>query len=113
MGASTDPSRYSNRAVLRLIAAGYSVIPVGLNTGEIGGLKIHPPEEKFDEVDTVSIYLNPKNQSFLYSILKELAPRRVIFNPGAENPALEKALTENKIETMEACTLVLLSTGQF
>jgi hypothetical protein len=65
------------------------------------------------ELDTVTIYLNKDNQKNYYDFILAQHPKRVIFNPGAENPEFEKILTQHNIQVVEACTLVLLSTGQF
>lgn len=113
LGASAHAERYSYMAVQRLFAAGYTVIPVGRGSGTIGTLDIHLPEEDFGAVDTLSIYINPNNQAFLPAFVEKVRPRRLIFNPGAENAELERKFEEAGIQVLEACTLVLLSTGQF
>ncbi len=113
LGASENKERYSNMAVRRLAGQGYQVIPVGLNPGTIGELDIHLSDENFAEVDTLSIYINASNQTFLPAFVEKLHPRRLIFNPGAENPVLQTRFEKAGIEVLEACTLVLLSTGQF
>ena len=113
LGASPNPDRYSNLAVKRLRDHDHRVIAIGIRDGLIGDVEIQKgmPQEK--EVDTVTMYLNPQRQKQYYDYLLSLKPRRIIFNPGAENAELEKLARENNIEPVEACTLVMLSTGQY
>ena len=113
IGASPHTYRYSNMAVKRLKDLGHEVIAVGLNPGEINGVSIHTDKPIINDVDTVTLYVAPQNQPSLYDYIFSLKPRRIIFNPGAENSELEKKATENGIEGLQACTLVLLSTGQY
>jgi len=115
LGASANPERYSFKAVQRLRDAGMHVIPVNPKYSEIAGVPAVPSLDRIqDPVDTVSVYVRPEISSRYAEDLLRLKPRRVIFNvPGAENPELEERLREAGIETEEACTLVLLSTGQF
>jgi predicted CoA-binding protein len=113
LGASSNPGRYSYLAVNRLKAHGNHVIAIGRRSGTINGLDIitdHPP---IDEVDTVTLYLNAQNQKQYYDYILSLHPKRIIFNPGAENDELTKLALENNIRPMEACTLILLSTNQY
>lgn len=114
VGASTNPSRYSFMAVELLKKYGHPVIACGMKTGSIQNTPIVTEYPKKLDVDTVTIYVNPKNQSkeFMTEILK-LNPRRIIFNPGAENDLFEQHALENGIEVENACTLVLLQTGQY
>ncbi|MBA4140341.1 MAG: CoA-binding protein [Segetibacter sp.] len=113
LGASQNPSRYSNMAVNRLSAHKHPVIAVGRREGRIGNVQIVTGQPKEEEVDTVTLYLNPTNQKPFYDYILSLKPKRIIFNPGTENPELYKQAREKGIKPMEACTLVLLSTGQF
>jgi predicted CoA-binding protein len=114
LGASDNPERYSNMAVMRLLQNGHSVVPVHPKLERIGELAVkHDLDDVAGTVDTVTIYVSPKVSSAVTDSLVALAPGRVIFNPGAENPELEAALAAHGIETLRACTLVLLSTGQF
>lgn len=108
-----NPERYSNMAVKRLKKYGHDVIAIGLRTGEIDGVKIQTGHPEIKDVDTITIYVNEKNQPSLGEYILSLKPKRVIFNPGAENEKLEKVFSENGIEIEEACTLTLLSTGQY
>jgi len=114
LGASAKPERYSNQAVVRLMAENHTVFPVNPKLSEIQGIKVYPSLMQVPEsLDTVTVYLAPEKSSRLENELLEVKPRRVIFNPGAENPDLMAGLQESGIECIEACTLVLLSTGQF
>ncbi len=113
LGASTNPSRYSNIAIHRLIRAGEEVVAVGLREGVVNGITITSEMEPFDDIDTVTLYVGPKNQPVYYDYIISLRPRRVIFNPGTENPELFQLLNENGISYEAACTLVLLGTDQY
>ncbi len=114
LGASANPQRYSHLAVQRLTAHGHPVIAIGNKPGEIDGtpIQITPPVTD-DTVDTVTLYLNPTHQEEYYNYILSLKPKRIIFNPGAENKEFYGLAQANGIEAVEACTLVLLSTGQF
>jgi hypothetical protein len=113
LGASEQPSRYSNLALKRLLAHGHSVLAIGKTEGSVNGIQIHKSEIATDEVDTVTLYLNPDNQKRYYEYILSLKPRRIIFNPGTENIELETLAEDAGITTLEACTLVMLSTGQY
>jgi predicted CoA-binding protein len=113
IGASTNPARYSNQAVLKLQQHNHTVVPVGLQEGEINGIKILTGNPSIKDVDTVTMYVGPRNQPKLYDYILGLKPKRIIFNPGAENEELEKLAQSKGIETVEACTLVMLSIGNF
>lgn len=113
LGASDDSSRYSYKATVALQRNHHEVIPVGIKNGEINGLQILKGKPDIDSVDTVTMYVGPRNQPFWYDYILGLKPKRVIFNPGAENPEFEKTLNENNIETIDACTLVMLSVGNY
>ncbi len=113
LGASTNPSRYANLAAHRLVAHGHPIINVGLKPGEVAGVPIEMPEQIHTDLDTITLYLGPQNQPEYYDYIIKSKPRRLIFNPGTENPELEELAEANGIETTEACTLVLLSTGQY
>ncbi len=113
LGASMKPERYAHQAVHRLLAQGHAVVAVGRRAGSIGMLPILTDLRAGTEVDTVTVYLSPANQAAWANRLLHLKPRRVIFNPGAENPELARALRSAGIEVAEACTLVLLATGQY
>jgi predicted CoA-binding protein len=113
IGASINPKRYAYKAANSLLNHEHEIVLVGQREGEIKGNKIHTDYPDFEGIDTVTMYVSPKNQPSLYDYILKQKPRRIIFNPGTENPEFE-ALAENEgIETEEACTLVLLSIGQF
>ena len=113
LGASDNPSRYSYLAMQRLKSHGHPVVAVGKKHTLVNDITIETEKKIFDNVDTVTLYLNPAHQQEYYDYILSLKPRRIIFNPGAENDELEKLAQARQINTMEACTLVLLSTGQY
>jgi predicted CoA-binding protein len=113
LGASDNPQRYSYLAVNRLRSKGHPVVAIGKKPARLGDVDIATEKKAFPEVDTVTLYLNPKTQEQYYDYILSLHPKRIIFNPGAENPELQRLAKANGIEPMEACTLVLLSTGQY
>jgi predicted CoA-binding protein len=114
LGASAKPERYSNRAVRLLIQQGHDVVPVHPVVSLIEGLPVVSSlEDLSGHVDTVTLYVSAERSSALEDAIIHLHPDRVIFNPGAENPALRVTLEANGICTEEACTLVLLNTDQF
>jgi len=113
MGASDNPSRYSYLAIKRLVAAQHPVIAIGKRNGEIDSVSIITGQPIVEDVDTITLYLNEHNQKEYYDYILSLNPKRIIFNPGAENSELSEKAIKQGIEIMEACTLVLLSTGQY
>lgn len=113
LGASTNPDRYSNIAAHRLVAHGHPIVNVGLKKGEVAGVKIEMPEILHQDIDTITLYLGPANQIPYYDYILNTKPKRLIFNPGTENDELESFAQERGIETENACTLVLLSIGQY
>ena len=113
IGASDNPARYSYLAIKRLTSRKLPVLALGKRPGIVDGVIIETEKKDWKEVDTVTLYLNPTNQKQYYDYLISLKPRRIIFNPGTENEELESLAKKNRIKTQEACTLVLLSTGQY
>jgi predicted CoA-binding protein len=113
IGASDNPERYAYKATIALQRRNHEVIPVGIQDGEINGLKIIKEKVDIDNVDTITLYVGPKNQPSWFEYIIGLKPKRVIFNPGTENPEFEQLLQQNNIETIEACTLVMLSIGNY
>ena len=113
VGASLNPSRYSNMAIVRLVQKGYLVDAVGLKEGKIAGIAIKKGKVFFNDIDTVTLYINPDRQPEYYEYIISLNPKRVIFNPGTENPDFYLILENNSIDFEVACTLVLLSTNQY
>mgnify|MGYP000393554038 FL=1 len=112
LGASENPNRISFQAATRLMARGEEVFLIGRGNS-VNGVSIHKELLAFKGIDTVTLYLNPKRQEEYYSYVVDLKPKRVIFNPGTENPEFESKLQEEGIETERACTLVLLSIGTY
>lgn len=113
LGASLNPNRYSNIAIKRLRGKEIPVVAIGLREGKVGDVTILKDKVALENIDTVTLYLNPKRQEEYYDYIIGLQPRRVIFNPGTENFDFIKKLKENDIEAEVACTLVLLSTNQY
>ena len=113
LGASANPSRYSFLAVNRLVQHGHQVLPIGIREGTIAGVKISMETPFVNDVHTITLYLNPSRQKQYYDYIFSLHPKRIIFNPGAENPELEKLASAQGIQSLEACTLVMLSTGEY
>ena len=113
LGASDNPSRYSFLAVERLLEKGHPVVAVGKREGKINNTPILIGQPIVNDVDTITLYLNPSLQSASYDYIFQLQPRRVIFNPGTENPEFEEALRNKGIEPVEACTLVMLASGLY
>jgi predicted CoA-binding protein len=113
LGASANPSRYSYLAVTSLQARGHDVIAIGKHPGKVGQVQVETEAKNIDDLDTVTLYLNAGNQKLYYDYIFSLHPRRIIFNPGAENDELYSLAKAKGIAPQEACTLVLLSTGQY
>ncbi len=115
LGASTNPARYAYLVANKLVRKGYPIVNVGRKTGQVAGADIESADtgEVYTDIDTITIYVAPQNQSVYYDYILQTNPKRVIFNPGAENPELKEKLESAGIETVEACTLVMLNTGQY
>ncbi len=113
LGASENPSRYSNIAVNKLLAYNHEVVAIGNKIGTIKTVPISKEMLPIDSLNTITLYLNPTNQKPYYDYILALKPTRIIFNPGTENEELERMAQLAGIETIEACTLVMLSTGQY
>ena len=112
-GASLKPNRYSYYAIQRLVANMHEVVAFGLKPGEVEGVAIDTELISYEGINTVTLYLNPKRQELYYDYIVGLNPKRIIFNPGTENPEFYKLLRDKNIEFEPACTLVLLSTNQY
>lgn len=113
IGASENPDRYSNKAIKALVAHGHEVIAIGLREGQVAGVSFNAEKKAFENIDTVTLYVGPQNQPEYYTYILNLKPRRVIFNPGTENPEFISQLKHAGIYPEIACTLVLLATGQY
>ena len=115
IGASTNPSRYSYLAAERLCQNGHEIVPVGIKKGVVFGINTLDLRQKpeIQDVDTVTLYIGPRHQPEWYDYIISLKPRRVIFNPGTENDDFFKSVNDAGAEAIEACTLVLLRSGQY
>jgi predicted CoA-binding protein len=113
LGASANPSRYSNLAIRRLRGFGHPVVAIGRRKSAVDDVPITTEKTPTADIDTVSLYLNAIHQREYYDYILSLHPKRIIFNPGAENQELENLAKANNIQPLEACTLVMLSTGQY
>ena len=113
LGASPNSARYSYLVANKLVRKGYPIVNVGRKTGEVAGVQIEPAEVIHPDIDTITMYVGPQNQALYYDYILKTKPKRVIFNPGAENEELSKKLLDAGIEHVEACTLVMLNTDQY
>jgi len=109
LGASPNPARYSFLAAKSLLKHGHEVLAVGKREGSIGNIPIATDYPVVDDIDTMTLYVGAKHQPELYEYIFKVAPKRIIFNPGTENPELVKMAHNAGIETVQACTLVMLS----
>ena len=113
IGASTNPERFSNKAINLLRKYNHSVIALAKRTGQVSDVLIQTEFPKKVDIHTVTLYVGAERQLEYYQALLELKPERVIFNPGTENFELSDMLEMNGIETIEGCTLVMLNTGRY
>jgi predicted CoA-binding protein len=113
LGASANPERYSFLAINRLREHNHPVVAIGKRPALVADVPVDVKTNSIKDLDTVSIYLNKDNQKNYYDFILSQHPHRVIFNPGAENPEFELILANKGIKAIEACTLVLLATGQY
>lgn len=113
LGASDNPSRYSYLAIKRLRNHGHPVFAIGRKHSFVDDTEIMTEKKQLEGIDTVTLYLNPQHQQDYYHYILSLHPKRIIFNPGAENDELAELATLKGIQTIDACTLVMLSTNQY
>lgn len=113
LGASANPARYSHMAITRLRQSGHPVVAIGKRSGEVADVPLETATREIEDLDTVTLYLNRANQQQYYPFILAQKPKRIIFNPGAENEELAALARSAGIEPMNACTLVMLSTGQY
>lgn len=113
LGASENPLRYSHMAIKRLRQHGHEVTAIGLRKGKVADVEIIKDKPHVQNIDTITMYMNEQNQKQYEDYIMALRPKRIIFNPGAENHSLALKAKEAGIQPIEACTLVLLSTGQY
>ncbi|MEM6686780.1 MAG: CoA-binding protein [Bacteroidota bacterium] len=113
LGASTKSHRFSHKAVQRLVANQHEVVAFGLKEGEISGVTIDTELVQYEDIHTVTLYINPTVQEAYYEYIFSLQPERIIFNPGTENPSFLEKLQEKDIKPVTACTLVMLASNQY
>ena len=113
IGASNNPDRYAYKAAERLLAHGHEIELLGVRPDTIFGKTIDTERKPFADLNTITLYIGPQRQPDYYNYIISLKPKRVIFNPGTENEEFEAMLKNNGIVAEEACTLVLLGTGQY
>lgn len=113
LGASANPARYSYLALQRLKALGHPIVAVGRKAAKLGDIVIADEPTPAEDIDTVTLYLNAEHQQAYYDYILSLKPKRIIFNPGAENDELADLARKNNILPMEGCTLVMLTTDQY
>lgn len=113
IGASDNPERYAYMATIRLLENGHEVFLEGIRTGNIADLPISTERKLYDNIDTVTLYVGPQNQPVWYDYIFALQPKRLIFNPGTENGELMEMAASRGIEVCVACTLVMLSVGNY
>lgn len=113
IGASSNPERYSYKAAEKLLANNHEIYMIGNREDTLFEREVLKQQVAYTDVDTVTMYVSPQNQTNYFDYITTLNPRRVIFNPGTENAKLAKHLEAKGIETEEACTLVLLATNVY
>ncbi len=113
LGASDNPARYSFMAIQRLLSQQHEIVAVGSKETVASGIPITKEKILYTNIHTITLYLNPQNQKQYYEYILSLQPKRIIFNPGTENDELTQLAQASGIETLEACTLVLLASGQY
>src|SRR4028119_2250239 len=109
LGATDNPDRFAYRAAHSLVRHGYPIALIGIKKGTVAGHEIMNGKPAVANVDTVTLYVGPRNQVEWYDYILSLQPKRIIFNPGTENLELENRAREKGIQTVEGCTLVMLS----
>ncbi len=113
LGASPNSSRYSYLAIERLRNFKHPVVGIGKRHGKVADVEINIDRPTVEDLDTVTLYMSASNQKQYHDYILSLHPKRIIFNPGAENDELSQLASDKGIQTIEACTLVMLSTGQY
>jgi predicted CoA-binding protein len=113
IGATPRPDRYAYKATVSLKQHGHKVFPVGIHEGTIEGSKILTDKPQLKDIDTVTLYVGPRNQVYWKDYILGIKPRRIIFNPGTENEELVRAAQKQGIECVHGCTLVMLSIGDY
>ena len=113
IGASINPERYSYKAIHLLVKHKIEVIPMGIKPGLVANLSIVSRFIVQNNIHTITLYLEASKQYLYYDFILKINPKRVLFNPGTENPELAKLLNEKDVLWENACTLILLSSNQY
>ncbi len=115
LGATPNSARYAYQAANMLVSRGHPIVPIGIKTGEVAGEEILDlrTRPKVTDIHTVTLYIGPDNQTAWIDYIISLAPKRIIFNPGTENQAFETLAKSKGIDVLQACTLVMLSIGNY
>jgi predicted CoA-binding protein len=113
IGASGNPDRYSYKAIKLLRQFGHPVHALGNKTDWVDDIEIKTEQTVLKDIDTVTLYINPAIQSYYKEYIYSISPKRIIFNPGTENPDFMQEAESRGIACEEACTLVLLNTHQY
>jgi uncharacterized protein len=115
VGATDNRSRYAYLAANMLKEYDHEIVPLGIKSGSVAGHEILDIRKKpeIKDVDTITLYIGPPRQPEWYDYFLSLNPKRIIFNPGTENPEFEKLAADRGVEVLEACTLVMLRSHQF
>ena len=113
LGASLNPSRYSNICIRDLVEYDFPVTAIGLRQGEVAGINIHTDLPEIEDIHTITLYLGRKNQLPYYDYILKLKPERLIFNPGTWNDELATKATEAGIRVESKCTLMMISGGYY
>ena len=115
IGASENPLRYGNKAVRLLQEFDHDIVALGQKKGIINGTPIITEWSEIPtDIHTITLYLRPQLQDevFIQRVLS-ITPVRIIFNPGTENSKFFNDALSRNIETIEACTLVMLRLGSY
>jgi len=113
LGATPNPNRYAYLAARKLNKFGHQIVLVGIKKGEVMEEKIINDKNIQKDIDTITLYIGKRHQEEWYDYILNTQPKRLIFNPGTENPELFDLAKNNNIEPIYACTLVMLSTGEY
>tara|TARA_B100001093_G_C26808615_1_gene1006599 strand:+ start:1494 stop:1856 length:363 start_codon:yes stop_codon:yes gene_type:complete len=111
-GASLNPHRHSNQVIIRLKQKNFDVIGFGNREGDVNGVKIKT-DLPFQNIDTITMYMGARNQEPFIDDILNLNPRRIIFNPGAENNLLSKLARDIGIDVVEGCSMVMLALDEY
>lgn len=113
LGATPDSTRFAHRAANMLVQYGYEIVPVGIKKGQVAGQTIRNDYPIETDIDTMTLYVGVRNLPALFDYILKVKPKRIIFNPGTENPDLIRLAQENQIEAIIGCTLVMLSSNSY